>query len=209
MLVIGPLEEKERSDSLTAADLEIWRNRLPVTFLGYREDLPRLYAAMDVFVLPSYREGLPRVLTEACLAGIPAIATDIRGSREIVEDRVTGYCVRRETRSAVDGAGGSLRGPRMPPGIAPRTPSERAAQQFNEAAVTGRMISSTANSRRSAPAPPKLGRSRSRTRHRDSRFSTALRTAGHTTGEKHARLLELHQPQLVSANRQAVRRSHG
>lgn len=90
LVVVGALEEGEQSDSLRSADLEIWKRRLPVHFLGYREDLHLLFSAMDVFVLPSYREGLPRALTEASLAGVPMIATDIRGNREVVQDKVSG-----------------------------------------------------------------------------------------------------------------------
>ena len=140
-LIIGELEEKDQSDSLRAADLEDWRNRLPAMFLGYREDIHQLYPAMDVFVLPSYREGLPRALTEACLAGVPAIATDIRGCREVIEDRVTGLLYRAGN---LDGLLMALEEVYAHPGDA-RERAERArekvAQQFNEVAVTGRIVS--------------------------------------------------------------------
>lgn len=50
-----------------------------VLLLGYRNDVPELLAGTDVLVLPSYREGTPRVVTEAQAAGVPVIATDIAG----------------------------------------------------------------------------------------------------------------------------------
>jgi glycosyltransferase involved in cell wall biosynthesis len=55
--------------------------------------MPELYALMDVFVLPSHREGFPRVLMEASAMGVPCVATDIRGCREAVEHRKNGLLV--------------------------------------------------------------------------------------------------------------------
>jgi len=48
---------------------------------------------MDIFVLPSHREGFPRSLIEASAMGLPVIATDIRGCREVVDDGKTGFLV--------------------------------------------------------------------------------------------------------------------
>lgn len=64
-----------------------------VSLLGYREDVPGLMAASDVFVLPSYREGTPRVVTEALAAGLPVVATDIAGLPDQVTDGETGYLI--------------------------------------------------------------------------------------------------------------------
>ena len=48
---------------------------------------------MDIFCLPSYREGMPRTIIEAMMMQKPVIATNIRGSREEVIDGVTGFLV--------------------------------------------------------------------------------------------------------------------
>lgn len=64
-----------------------------VRFLGHRDDVERLYAAMDVFVLASHREGFPRAAMEAAAMGRPVVATDIRGCREAVVDGETGVLV--------------------------------------------------------------------------------------------------------------------
>ncbi|MEW6572387.1 MAG: glycosyltransferase family 4 protein [Bacillota bacterium] len=64
-----------------------------VRFLGFRRDVPRLLAAADIVVLTSKREGLPRVVLEAMAAGKPVVATDVRGSRDLVIDGRTGYLV--------------------------------------------------------------------------------------------------------------------
>ena len=63
--------------------------------LGYRDDIPALLAAADIFALPSHFEGLPMSIIEAMLTGLPVIATDIRGPREQVVDGVTGVLVPR------------------------------------------------------------------------------------------------------------------
>lgn len=61
--------------------------------LGYRTDVARLLAAADVFCLPSHFEGLPMSVIEAMLAGLPVVATDIRGPREQVVAGQTGLLV--------------------------------------------------------------------------------------------------------------------
>ena len=62
---------------------------------GHREDIPELLSIMDIFVLPSYREGMPVSLLEAMAMELPVVATDIRGSREEV-DETCGILVPKE-----------------------------------------------------------------------------------------------------------------
>lgn len=64
-----------------------------VRFVGRRDDIPELLRSSDVFVLPSLREGLPVSLLEAMASEVAVVATDIRGSREVVEDGRTGLLV--------------------------------------------------------------------------------------------------------------------
>ena len=61
--------------------------------LGYREDVPAILAASDIFVLPSHFEGLPMVLIEAMFCGLPVVASNIPGPREQVLPGVTGLLV--------------------------------------------------------------------------------------------------------------------
>lgn len=62
-----------------------------VNLLGRREDVPAVMNALDVFVLPSFREGLSNTILEAMASGLPAVVTKVGGSPEIVIDGETGY----------------------------------------------------------------------------------------------------------------------
>lgn len=64
-----------------------------MTVLVDRTDMPEIYAAADLVVLPTHREGFPRSLVEASAMGIPVVSTDIRGCREAVLDGETGLLV--------------------------------------------------------------------------------------------------------------------
>ncbi len=81
-----------------------------VVFAGERADAADLYAAMDIYVQPSLWEGLPYALLDAMVRGLPAVATDISGHRDVVEDGVTGLRVPPSDRSALARAILSLAG---------------------------------------------------------------------------------------------------
>jgi glycosyltransferase involved in cell wall biosynthesis len=61
-----------------------------VTFTGFRDDRLSLLRGFDAIVLPSLLEGIPRCLMEAMAAGVAMVATDIEGTRELVEHQTTG-----------------------------------------------------------------------------------------------------------------------
>jgi glycosyltransferase involved in cell wall biosynthesis len=64
-----------------------------VRLLGWRRDVPDLLGAMDLFLLTSLFEGLPRVVLQAMAAGVPVVATAVDGTPEVVEEGVTGLLV--------------------------------------------------------------------------------------------------------------------
>lgn len=81
----GDLEDelKELADSLGVLK--------QVQFLGFRSDIRDIYAASDLFVFPSFREGLPVSLMEAIASGLPVIVSKIRGNEDLVEENVGGF----------------------------------------------------------------------------------------------------------------------
>lgn len=88
---IGPTES-DKSDAVDAAELaRATESGLLLT--GPRTDMPECYAAFDLFVTASWREGFPRCVMEASAMGLPTIATDIRGNRQAVRDDMTGVVV--------------------------------------------------------------------------------------------------------------------
>lgn len=89
--VVGP-DDPDKHDALDE-DLRGLGERAGVRFLGARDDVERLYSAMDVYVLASHREGFPRSAMEAAAMGVPIVATDIRGCRQVVDHGVTGLLV--------------------------------------------------------------------------------------------------------------------
>jgi glycosyltransferase involved in cell wall biosynthesis len=91
VVAIGP-DDPEKADAMDRAEIAA-AEADGVVLLGHREDVDALYAAMDVFVLPSYREGFPRAAMEAAASGLPIVASDVRGCRQVVDDEVTGLLV--------------------------------------------------------------------------------------------------------------------
>jgi glycosyltransferase involved in cell wall biosynthesis/ribosomal protein S18 acetylase RimI-like enzyme len=79
-LAVAP-PDPEKSDGLSEAEVQAAGDRVRV--LGWRSDVPELLALADVFVLPSWREGMPRSAIEAAAMGKAMVLTDIRGCREV------------------------------------------------------------------------------------------------------------------------------
>ena len=72
-----------------------------VHFLGQRADVPQILRAMDVFVLPSIAEGLPRSLMEAMAAGLLCIGSRVGGVPEILANGQAGYLVEPKNETAL------------------------------------------------------------------------------------------------------------
>lgn len=80
-----------------------WHSDGDLNWLGQVEDMPALLREVDVAVLPSYREGLPKGLVEAAACGLSIITTDVPGCRAVVNDRVDGILVpARDVKALVD-----------------------------------------------------------------------------------------------------------
>lgn len=77
--------------AITYEDMKVWEDEGIVKYLGTSDDVKSLISEADCIVLPSYREGLSRVLLEAASMEKPIITTNVPGCKEVVNDGVNGY----------------------------------------------------------------------------------------------------------------------
>lgn len=89
LLLIGPAEAHDP----LPADVRPLLDHARVHAIGAQYDTPPWYACMDIFCLPSYREGLPITLLEASSMGLPSVATDIPGPADLIIDGETGLLI--------------------------------------------------------------------------------------------------------------------
>ncbi len=87
-ILVGDMDEGNHF----SATKEFLRNS-DVLWLGFREDIKELISICDIFVLPSYREGVPRTLLEAASMAKPIVTTDAVGCKEVVENGKNGFLV--------------------------------------------------------------------------------------------------------------------
>lgn len=92
MVLVGPTDD-ENPASIPNKTLLKWKMRGYVDYWGERSDIARIYRSSTLAVLPSYREGLPKSLMEAAACGVPMVAYDVPGCREIVRPFTTGLLV--------------------------------------------------------------------------------------------------------------------
>ena len=108
--------------------------------LGYRDDIPALLAAADIFTLPSLFEGLPMSVIEAMLTGLPVVATNVRGPDEQVEQDITGLKVAPGDAAAL---GAALNRLVQDPGLRARmgrAGRQRALERYDESKVLARTL---------------------------------------------------------------------
>lgn len=79
--------------SVTNEQLKQWAKLGHIEVLGFSEDIGSVFAASNLVVLPSYREGLPKVLIEAAACGRAVVTTDVPGCRDAITENVTGLLV--------------------------------------------------------------------------------------------------------------------
>ena len=89
VVAVGPADD-DKADAIGPEDRARVTDEAGVVFAGRRDDMPEVYAALDVYVLASHREGFPRSAMEAAAMGLPVVTTDVRGCREVVEPGATG-----------------------------------------------------------------------------------------------------------------------
>jgi glycosyltransferase involved in cell wall biosynthesis len=100
LLLVGRGSLQAETEAL-ARELGLEKN---VRFLGVRHDVPEVMNAADGYVMSSGWEGMPMVLLEASAAGLPIVATDVGGNREVVRERESGLLVRPGAPDLLAGA---------------------------------------------------------------------------------------------------------
>jgi len=86
--------------SLTNIDIEKIKKDGFVSVYGFSSDIAKVFSDANIVVLPSYREGLPKVLIEAAACGRAVVTTDVPGCRDAIEPNVTGFlCKVKDSKS--------------------------------------------------------------------------------------------------------------
>lgn len=92
LVLVGPLDPSNAT-AIAEEEVREWQAAGWIEWLGESQDMPRVYRQCHIVCLPSYREGLPRVLVEAGAAGRPVVATNVPGCRDVVLNESTGLLV--------------------------------------------------------------------------------------------------------------------
>jgi glycosyltransferase involved in cell wall biosynthesis/ribosomal protein S18 acetylase RimI-like enzyme len=136
-LAIGP-SDPDKGDAISEAEREAASS--DVVFTGFRDDVRDLLALMDVFVLPSWREGMPRSAIEAAAMGRAMVLTDIRGCREVARDGVEALLVPpRSPRRLAAAIAHLVENPQLRARLSAAA-RERALANFDERAVAERVV---------------------------------------------------------------------
>jgi len=138
IVVVGP-DDPDKTDALDR-DAVAAAERAGVRFLGRRDDVADLYAAFDLYVLASWREGFPRSAMEAAAMGLPIVATDIRGCREVVDHGATGELVPVRDAVALADAIAALAGDQPRRARLGAAASAKARRDFDQQRVIDRTL---------------------------------------------------------------------
>jgi glycosyltransferase involved in cell wall biosynthesis len=87
---------------LESAKSEVLKKNLPVTFLGWRNDIDTLFGISDMLLLTSDNEGTPLSVIQAQMAGLPVVATNVGSTSEVMLNEVTGFLTSLEPNEIAD-----------------------------------------------------------------------------------------------------------
>lgn len=91
LLLVGSYESE--LDPISEKSMSIIRENKAVVSVGFQKDVRPFFAISDVLTFPSYREGFPNVVMQACAMETPCIVTNINGSNEIIKDDLNGNII--------------------------------------------------------------------------------------------------------------------
>jgi glycosyltransferase involved in cell wall biosynthesis len=91
--ILAGIADEDNKAGVPASFLKVWEDTEYVKWIGYQKDMFEVYNNSHIVVLPSYREGMPKTLIEACAMGRAIITTDAIGCRECVDEEINGLKV--------------------------------------------------------------------------------------------------------------------
>jgi glycosyltransferase involved in cell wall biosynthesis len=92
-IILAGLADEDNKAGVSAQFLKSWENGEYVKWIGYQKNMFDVYNDCHIVILPSYREGMPKTLIEACAMGKAIITTDAIGCRECVDEGINGLKV--------------------------------------------------------------------------------------------------------------------
>lgn len=93
MFILSGIADNDNNAGVSDTYLNDWEEPNYVKWIGFVKDMSEVYSVSDIVVLPSYREGIPKSLIEACAAGRPIVTTNSIGCKECVDEGINGYKV--------------------------------------------------------------------------------------------------------------------
>lgn len=138
LLIVGP-EEPEKRDAINHDTIKKYSVEKNVMFLGEKEEVEKIYCLMDIFVLPTHREGIGASILEASSMERPVIATNTGGCPEAVEDGKTGILIHMRSPEEITEA--IIRLFKNPSAARQMgiTGREKIIKEFNEEIIFGRL----------------------------------------------------------------------
>ena len=79
--------------SVPKSQIKLWVKEGIVEYWGHQVDMPKVFNSASIVCLPSYREGLPKALLEAASCGLPLVAFDVPGCREVIDNERNGFLI--------------------------------------------------------------------------------------------------------------------
>jgi glycosyltransferase involved in cell wall biosynthesis len=99
-ILAGKVDE-QNSTNIAEEQLLTWNKEGVTEWIGYQTNMAQVYRDAHIVVLPSYREGLPKSLIEACAIGRPIITTDVPGCRVVVDEGINGFLIPAKNSNAL------------------------------------------------------------------------------------------------------------
>jgi len=126
--------------SVAESQVQAWVDEGLVDWLGQVDDMPALLCSVDLVVLPSYREGLPKTLIEAAACGRAIVTTDVPGCREVVSDGLDGLLVPVRDAAALAAAIARLQDDPVLARALGTEAREKAFREFDDKSVIARTL---------------------------------------------------------------------